>query len=114
MKQDRCSNEDVKKHLRDVYEPLISADGHSWRMLPPVDVIFKSSDDNDATQIWLETRLYHFSMGSIGKLLPKLHKPRYKDCEYYEARMPVLKLVGNWGRVMLGNATEVRVTLSVI
>ena len=75
----------VEKHLREIYEPLISADGEKWRMFPPFDIIFKNHDE--ATDVWLETRFYHFSQGSIGQLVtPSVLNN--SGCRVYEDKTP--------------------------
>ena len=88
--------------MRSEYEPLISADGENWTMLPPFNVVFKPSSDK-ATEVWLETRMYHFSMGSIGKILRKIPA----EIEFYESKMPWHMLFGHREHVVFGNATEV-------
>ncbi|CAN0365853.1 unnamed protein product [Ascophyllum nodosum] len=100
-----CSLGAVAEHLRQVYEPLISADREKWRMLPPFQTIFKKRR-NEATGVWLETRLYHFSEGSIGQLIDcsKLD-PIFRT---YEGKMPFrFRWWGGHRRdVLFGNDTQ--------
>lgn len=91
----------MEEYLRKEYEPLISPDGENWRMLPPFNVIFKNYKGRER-EVWLETRLYHFSMGSIGKVLRK-----QPDFKFFEGFMPWrMRFFGRSQEVIFGNATE--------
>lgn len=91
----------MEEYLRREYEPLISPNGENWRMLPPFNVVLKNYDGS-TTEVWLETRLYHFSMGSIGKVLR-----RQPDVRYFEGFMPWrMRFFGHRHEVIFGNATE--------
>ena len=93
--------------LREEYEPLISADGENWRMLQPFQVVFKD-DRGGGTEVWLEMRLYHFSVGSIGKILRK-----HQDDKFFEGRMPWrMRFFGHREDVLFGNATKASTMVS--
>lgn len=99
----------VEEYLRETYEPLISADGQNWRMLQPFDAIFKNNDG--ATEVWLEARIYHFSVGSLGKVLRNHRK--HKAFKFFEGRIPWrMRFFGHREDVIFGNATEASATVS--
>ena len=121
--QAACSNDAVKTYLQQVYEPLVSADGINWRMLPPFDVQFKPGPD-EWKEAWLETRLYHFSEvargkrtleseGKIGELVPDLSSAKLPTSKYANhstfTSKPLSMRVWNRNCIILGNATEVGV-----
>lgn len=92
----------IEQSLRERYEPLISADGENWRMLQPFDVVYKANQ-GEVTEVWLETRLYHFSMGAIGEVLRKYSRNK----EYQEGAMPWrMRTFKNPDSVIFGNATK--------
>lgn len=109
VEQDVPTDDMVVANLRETYEPLISADGQNWRMLKPFDAIFKNNDG--ATEVWLEARIYHFSVGSIGKVLRKHSK--HNAFKFFEGRIPWrMRFFGHREDVMFGNATEASTTVS--
>ena len=107
LEQGNFSHDAVAKHLREVYEPLISADGEKWRKLPPFGCIFKTSC-NEATDVWLETRLYHFSENAVGKLV-SLSKQKKLSGPVHVGEIPRWK--GYRDHVVFGNDTKASVTL---
>lgn len=104
VEQDNTYRNVVMERLREKYKPLISADGENWRMLQSFDVAFKSN--RDGTEVWLEMRMYHFSVGSIGEVLPKGRK--HLEFEFYESLMPrrMRPFFKHSEEVLFGNATE--------
>lgn len=89
-----------------MYEPLISADGKHWRMLPPFNVQFKPGPRN-GEEIWLETPIYHFSEGVIGQVISK--KSKANTSRFLHEDMPRYLKWKNRESVLFGNATEVSV-----
>lgn len=111
VEQDDANGDIVEEYLRERYEPLISADGKNWRMLQPFDAVFKNNDG--ATEVWLEARIYHFSVGSIGKVLRNHRK--HEAFKFFEGRMPWrMRFFGHREDVIFGNATEASVMVSSI
>ncbi|CAN0383216.1 unnamed protein product [Ascophyllum nodosum] len=96
------SHDAVAKHLREVYEPFISADGEKWRKLPPFGCVFKTSC-NEATDVWLETRLYHLSENAMGRLV-SLSKQKKLSGPVHVDEIPRWK--GYRDHVVFGNDTK--------
>lgn len=109
-------------YLQQEYEPLVSADGDNWRMLPTFDVQFKPNPD-EWEEAWLETRLYHFSLVALGKwirksegsitaLNPKLSHAKLPGSEFADdctsiCSMPLLTRLEYRESIIFGNATKV-------
>lgn len=104
--QDDYSGDAVEGYLREMYEPLTSADGRDWRMLPPFNVQFKASLTK-GEEIWLETPIYHFSEGAIGQVISK--KSKAHKSRFLHEDMPRYMESKNKESVLFGNAKEVSV-----
>lgn len=99
---DDISSDAIEQRLRKKYAPLIKADRGDWKLLSPFEVVYKIGRAEE-TEVWLETRLHHFSRVFIGNVLP--HPPA--DDAYYEGNIPIfIRTFKHRNAVIFGNATQ--------
>lgn len=107
----------VRRRVEQKFEPLVSPDGVFWMIKSPFEVVIRTQRGLP-TEIWLETKIYHFSRGALGEIHPDYDPSRNAACLandiYIEAKVPtrlngLRSKISNFNKnknVLLGNATS--------